>query len=173
MSGTRIGEKRPRIGSGLLAALFLATLLAVLATAGCEAPKAAQTPVKPLRIGLMITPQGLNDQGFNDQAYEGIKAAQKKYGIESVIIEPATMKDPEASLRFFAAQPFDAIIVVGMAFQRAIQKISAEHPELKFFAVDSDYDEGNIHGIVFREHEGSFLCGVILEDPQDRLYRWP
>lgn len=161
MSGTRIGEKRPRIGSGLLAALFLATLLAVLATAGCEAPKAAQTPVKPLRIGLMITPQGLNDQGFNDQAYEGIKAAQKKYGIESVIIEPATMKDPEASLRFFAAQPFDAIIVVGMAFQRAIQKISAEHPELKFFAVDSDYDEGNIHGIAFREHEGSFLCGVI------------
>jgi len=161
MSREGNGEKRPRIGSGFLTLVLCAALIALVLTAGCEGPKASPLPARKLRIGLMITPQGLNDQGFNDQAHDGIRAAEKKYGIEPVIIEPATMKDPEASLRFFAAQPFDAIIVVGMAFQNAIQKISAEHPHLKFFAVDSDVDEGNIKGIAFREYEGSFLCGYL------------
>ncbi|MBP7634945.1 BMP family ABC transporter substrate-binding protein [Candidatus Ozemobacteraceae bacterium] len=159
MSGERNGEKRPRIGSGLLTLTVWAVLAALVLMTGCGEPKPATA--KKVRIGLMITPQGLNDQGFNDQAHDGIKAAEKKYGIEAVIIEPATMKDPEASLRFFAAQPLDAIIVVGMAFQKAIRKVSAEHPQLKFFAVDSDVDEGNIKGVAFREHEGSFLCGYL------------
>lgn len=159
MSGERNGEKRPRIGSGLLTLVLCAALAALFLASGCQEQKPASVH-KP-RIGLMITPQGLNDQGFNDQAHDGIKAAEKKYGIEPVIIEPTTMKDPEASLRFFAAQPFDAIIVVGMAFQKAIRIVSAEHPQLKFFAVDSDVDEGNIRGIAFREHEGSFLCGYL------------
>ncbi len=159
MSGERIGEKRPRIGPGLLTLALWAVLASLILTTGCGERKPATA--KKARIGLMITPQGLNDQGFNDQAHDGIKAAEKKYGIEPVIIEPATMKDPEASLRFFAAQPFDAIIVVGMAFQKAIRKVSAEHPQLKFFAVDSDVDEGSIKGVAFREHEGSFLCGYL------------
>lgn len=159
MSGERIGEKRPRIGPGLLTLAVCAVLASLVLATGCGEQKPATS--KKVRIGLMITPQGLNDQGFNDQAHDGIKAAERKYGIEPVIIEPATMKDPEASLRFFAAQPFDAIIVVGMAFQKAIRKVSAEHPQLKFFAVDSDVDEGNIRGVAFREHEGSFLCGYL------------
>lgn len=159
MSGERIGEKRPRIGPGLLTLALCAVLASLALVAGCGGEKPATA--KKVRIGLMITSQGLNDQGFNDQAHDGIKAAEKKYGIEPVIIEPATMKDPEASLRFFAAQPFDAIIVVGMAFQKAIRSVSAEHPSLKFFAVDSDVDEGNIRGISFREQEGSFLCGYL------------
>lgn len=159
MSGEGIGEKRPRIGPGLLILALWAVLASLVLTTGCGERKPAT--MKKVRIGLMITSQGLNDQGFNDQAHDGIKAAEKKYGIEPVIIEPATMKDPEASLRFFAAQPFDAIIVVGMAFQNAIRKVAVEHPQLKFFAVDSDVDEGSIKGVAFREYEGSFLCGYL------------
>jgi len=107
----------------------------------------------------MITPRGLNDKGFNDYAYDGLKQAEKKFNIEGVVIEPSTMQDHEASLRFFAGQKFDAIIVVGVSFNDAIRKVAAEYPELLFFVIDSEIEEGNIRGIYFREDEGAYLCG--------------
>jgi len=128
---------------------------------GCGEQTNPKLSDKKLRIGLMITPRGLNDQGFNDLAFSGIQSAERKYGIESVLIEPATMADPEASLRFFAAQKFDAIIAVGVAFLNDIRTIAKEHPDLNFFVIDASIDEGNIKGITFREDEGSFLCGYL------------
>lgn len=164
MSGDQKPELRGGVrsrhvtGPGLVVLLVLAATLLV---AGCTDQAQAPTPGKKLRIALMITPKGLNDQGFNDQANAGLKEAERKYGIETVLIEPATMKDPEASLRFFTGQSFDAIIAVGVAFLDAIRKISTEHPQLPFFVIDSTVDEGNIRGISFREDEGSFLCGYL------------
>ncbi len=132
-----------------------------LFVSGCcnQEQKGEPGPVK--RIGLMITPRGLNDKGFNDYAYDGLKQAEKNLNIEGVIIEPSTMQDHEASLRFFAGQKFDAIIVVGVGFNDAIRKVSAEHPQLLFFIIDSEINEGNIRGIYFREDEGAYLCGYL------------
>lgn len=141
--------------------LLILCISILLLLSGCGANKKIIKPQRKLNIGLMITPKGLNDKGFNDSAYDGLKEAEKKYNVIGTIIEPATMKDPEASLRFFAAQKFDAIIAVGGAFVDAIKKISKEQPKLKFYIIDSDIQEGNIHGVAFREDEGSYLCGYI------------
>lgn len=144
----------------LLGILFLAGL-SMLVMPGCGGDSSGPAERKSLRIGLMITPQGLQDQGFNDQAHAGLKLAEQKHKVDAVVIEPATMSDPEASLRFFTAQSFDAIIAVGGAFTRAIRSIAKEKPELPFYVIDVDFDEKNIQGIVFREQEGSFLCGFL------------
>lgn len=147
--------KKSVFGTGILIlALFILSL-------GCCNQEAKHQPGPGKRIGLMITPRGLNDKGFNDYAHDGLKQAEKKFNIEGVVIEPSTMQDHEASLRFFAAQKFDAIIVVGVGFNDAIRKVSAEHPHLQFFVIDSEINEGNIRGIYFREDEGAFLCGYL------------
>lgn len=139
---------------------ILIVVAAALISGCCERkPEEPAGPVK--RIGLMITPRGLNDKGFNDYAHDGLKEAEKKYNIEGIVIEPATMKEHEASLRFFAGQKFDAIIAVGTAFTDAIRKISSEHPDLHFYVIDSDINEGNIRGIEFREDEGAYMCGYL------------
>jgi basic membrane protein A len=128
---------------------------------GCGNGKNGSSSENPLKIALMITPRGLNDKGFNDYAYDGLKEAEKKYNIVGTVIEPSTMQDHEASLRFFAGQKFDAIIAVGVAFTDTIRKIASEQPELNFYVIDSDIDEGNIRGISFREDEGAYLCGCL------------
>lgn len=141
---------------------ILALFLAVISLLpGCCTRQAPEKEVVQKRIGLMITPRGLNDKGFNDYAYDGLKEAEKKYSIESIVIEPATMQDPEASLRFFAGQKFDGIIAVGVAFVDVIRKIAAERPDLHFYVIDSDLNENNIRGISFREEEGAYLCGYL------------
>lgn len=147
--------KKSVFGTGIL------IIALVLLLSGC-CEKRPQEPGEPvMRIGLMITPRGLNDKGFNDYALDGLRAAEKKHNVEGIVIEPATMQDNEASLRFFAGQKFDAIIAVGTAFTDAIRKISSEHPGLHFFVIDSDIDEGQIKGIEFREDEGAYLCGYL------------
>ncbi len=150
----------PAARPGRRPVLALLGALALLA-AGCGDPAQPPTPGRKQRIGLMITPKGLNDQGFNDLAHAGLKEAERKHGIEAVLIEPATMQDPEASLRFFTGQSFDAIIAVGVAFLEPIRKIARDHPQLPFFVIDSTIDEGSIRGVSFREDEGSFLCGYL------------
>ncbi|GAB4276997.1 MAG: BMP family ABC transporter substrate-binding protein [Candidatus Rifleibacteriota bacterium] len=142
---------------GILIVCVVITMFA----AGCGDNNAHDKSRNRLKIGLMITPHGLNDKGFNDYAYDGLKEAEKKYNIEGTIIEPSTMKDLEASLRFFAGQKFDAIIAVGAGFTDAIRIIASENPDLNFYVIDSDINEGRIRGISFREDEGSYLCGYL------------
>ncbi|MBF0547206.1 MAG: BMP family ABC transporter substrate-binding protein [Candidatus Riflebacteria bacterium] len=140
--------------------LLIACSAFVIFIAGCSDSK-SNTADKQLRIGIVVSPQGLSDRGFNEMANAGMKAAEKQFGAETVIIEPSTMNDYETSLRFFTAQKFDAIIAVGMGFIDSIRKISKERPDLLFFIVDSDISEGNVKGISFREEEGSILCGYL------------
>ncbi len=142
---------------GILTVCVFLTIL----SAGCGNGNKQNAGDKQVKIGLLITPRGLNDRGFNDYAFDGLKEAEKKYNVAGTVIEPATMNDHEASLRFFAGQKFDAIIAVGVAFTDSIRKIASEQPELNFYVIDSDIDEGNIRGISFREDEGSYLCGYL------------
>jgi len=153
-------EKPPFLKKSVFSTGVLILAL-LLITSGCcnQEPKSDSGSSK--RIGLMITPRGLNDKGFNDYAYDGLKQAEKNFNIEGVVIEPSTMQDHEASLRFFAGQKFDAIIVVGTGFNEAIRKVSAEQHHLQFFVIDSEIDEGNIRGVYFREDEGAYLCGYL------------
>ena len=147
--------------SVLSIAILIALSFASLFIHGCGDGKGPDASEKQLKIGLLITPRGLNDKGFNDYAFDGLKEAEKKYNISGTVIEPSTMSDHEASLRFFARQKFDAIIAVGVAFTDSIRKIASEQPDLNFYIIDSDIDEGNIRGISFREDEGSYLCGYL------------
>lgn len=152
-------QRKPTVFKKSVFAIGVLIVLVLLQLTGCCNKSGPDAQATPKKIGLMITPRGLNDKGFNDYAHDGLRAAEKKLNIEGIIIEPATMQDQEASLRFFAGQKFDAIIAVGTAFVDTIRKISQEHPELVFFIIDSDINEGNIRGISFREDEGAFLCG--------------
>jgi len=128
---------------------------------GCDSAGTPAKIDKKLKIGLLITPKGLNDKGFNDLAYTGLKSAERKYGIEPTVIEPSTMKDQEACLRFFAAQKLDAVIAVGVAFLDSIRRVASENPQLRFLVIDSDVSEGQIQGVAFREYEASLLCGFL------------
>ena len=114
-----------------------------------------------LRVGMVFDLGGKGDQSFNDSAYRGLQWASK-LGVSYVDIEPGADADRETGLRMIAGQRFDLVIGVGFLFTDAIKEVSDEFPDTKFAIVDGYVpDKPNVSSLLFKEHEGSFLVGII------------
>lgn len=114
-----------------------------------------------LRVGMVFDIGGKGDQSFNDSAFRGLQWAEK-LGISHIEIEPGADADRETGLRMIASQGFDLVIGVGFLFEDAIKAVSGEFPDTKFAIVDGFVpDKPNVVSLRFREHDGSFLVGII------------
>jgi basic membrane protein A len=114
-----------------------------------------------LKVGMVFDIGGKGDQSFNDSAYRGLQWASK-LGVTHVEIEPGADADRETGLRMIASQGFDLVIGVGFLFTDAIKAVADEFPETKFAIIDGFIpDKPNVSSLLFTEHEGSFLVGII------------
>jgi len=114
-----------------------------------------------LKIGLVFDVGGKGDQSFNDSAYRGLQWASK-YDIAHVEIEPGADADRETGVRMLASQGFDLVFGVGFLFTDAIKAVADDFPNTKFAIIDGFIpDKPNVSSMLFTEHEGSFLVGVI------------
>ena len=115
-----------------------------------------------LKVGMVFDIGGKGDQSFNDSAFRGIQWAAEDFGINHIEIEPGADADRETGLRMIASQGFDYVIGVGFLFEDAIKAVADEFPDTKFGIVDGFVpDKPNVISLRFREHDGSFLVGII------------
>src|SRR5207248_3454670 len=120
-----------------------------------------------IRVGIVFDIGGKNDRSFNAAAWEGVKRARKDLDICLYDVEPGNPTSIEPAMRAFAEKNFDLIIGVGFAQGPIMQKVATDYPNIKFAIVDGVIvdDEGkplpNVASLVFREHEGSYLVGMI------------
>jgi basic membrane protein A len=118
----------------------------------------AQTAVKP---AIVYANGGKFDKSFN----EGVSNGAKKFSDETKItvadFEPANETQFEQALRRFAQRGQDPIIAVGFSQAVALEKVGKEFPNTHFTIIDSVVKLPNVQSVVFREHEGSFLVGML------------
>lgn len=121
-----------------------------------------------IRVGIVFDIGGKNDRSFNASAWEGVKRAQQELPICLYDVEPGNPTSIEPAMRAFAEKNFDLIIGVGFAQGPIMQKVAIDYPKIKFAIVDGVIleDDGktpvkNVASLVFREHEGSYLVGII------------
>lgn len=114
-------------------------------------------------VGLVSDVGQIDDNAFNQSAWEGVQAAAQALGAHADYIETYDARDYAANIEVFAQNNYDVIVTVGFAPGEAtIQKAQA-HPNIKFIGVDqyqaSSID--NLAGLVFyRKHQG-FLAGAL------------
>ena len=114
-----------------------------------------------LKIGMVFDIGGKGDQSFNDSAYRGLQWASK-LDISHVEIEPGADADRETGVRMLANQGFDLVFGVGFLFTDAIKAVADDFPNTKFAIIDGFIpDKPNVSSMLFTEHEGSFLVGII------------
>ena len=148
----------------LLSILFVSTLLFSSCSQTAEARRSNCTK----RVGIVFDIGGKNDRSFNAAAWEGVKRAQDDLPICLYDVEPGNPTSIEPAMRAFAEKNFDLIIGVGFAQGPIMQKVANDYPDIKFaivdgviFEADGKTPKQNVASLVFREHEGSYLVGMI------------
>ncbi len=121
-----------------------------------------------IRVGIVFDIGGKNDRSFNAAAWEGVKRAQQDLDICLYDVEPGNPTSIEPAMRAFAEKNFDLIIGIGFAQGPIMQKVALDYPKNKFAIIDGVIFEAdgktplkNVASLVFREHEGSYLVGMI------------
>ena len=104
---------------------------------------------------------GKNDKSFNESAYMGAEKFKADTGIAYRDFEPQNDSQREQALRKFAEQGFTPIVAIGFSQAQAVEKVASDFPDLQFAIVDMVVEKPNVASIVFKEHEGSYLVGVL------------
>ena len=126
------------------------------ATAMCLPALAADD--KP---ALLYDLGGKFDKSFNEAAYNGAEKFKAETGIEYVEFEVSNASQREQALTRFAEEGRSPIVMAGFAWVDTLKKVSADFPEQKFYIIDDVVEGPNVHSLVFKEHEGSYLVGVL------------
>ncbi len=121
-----------------------------------------------IKVGIVFDIGGKNDRSFNAAAWDGVKRAEKDLPICLYDVEPGNPTSIEPAMRAFAEKNFDLIVGVGFAQGPIMQKVADDYPNIKFaivdgviFEKDDKTPKKNVASLVFREHEGSYLVGMI------------
>ena len=116
------------------------------------------------KIAVAYDISGRGDGGFNDLAYNGARQAadQLRAELREVTARLDDTDDDRAErLRLLASNGYEAIVGVGFTYAGPMQAIAAEFPGTYFAIVDDGtVTAPNVQGILFAEHEGSFLVGA-------------
>jgi len=133
------------------------TLLGLMAAVSMVATSAMaqQGPAIVFDLG------GKFDKSFNESAYEGAEKFTKDTGIKYRGFEIQNASQREQAYRKFARDGNNPVIAIGFAAAAALEKVAKEFPDTKFAIVDMVVDLPNVRSIIFNEHEGSYLVGVI------------
>ena len=104
---------------------------------------------------------GKFDKSFNQSAYEGAERFTKETGVKYRGFEIQNASQREQAYRKFARDGNNPVIAIGFASAAALEKVAKEFPDTKFAIIDMVVGLPNVRSIVFNEHEGSYLVGVI------------
>ena len=114
-----------------------------------------------IRPAIVYDLGGRFDKSFNEGVYSGAEKFKKDTGIEYRDFEIQNDSQREQALRNFARKGFSPIVAVGFSHAAAVEKVATEFPKVQFTIIDMVVDKPNVSSIVFKEHEGSYLVGVL------------
>ncbi|WP_262270668.1 BMP family lipoprotein [Microvirga yunnanensis] len=104
---------------------------------------------------------GKFDKSFNEGVHTGAEKFKKDTGTDYRDFEPQNDAQREQALRRFARDGFSPIVAVGFSQETALKKVAEEFPKTQFAIIDAVVEKPNVQSIVFKEHEGSFLVGLL------------
>ncbi|RMH48140.1 MAG: BMP family ABC transporter substrate-binding protein [Alphaproteobacteria bacterium] len=104
---------------------------------------------------------GKFDKSFNEMAYTGAERWAKETGKKYRELELQSEAQREQALRRLAEAGASPIVVVGFAYASTLEQVAPDYPDTKFAIIDMVVDQPNVRSVVFTEHEGSYLVGLL------------
>ena len=139
------------------AGLAAAALAAAVATTWAGTV-AAQDDISP---AVVFDMGGKFDKSFNQGVYDGVERFKEETGTEYREFEVTNETQREQAIRRMAQRGADPILGIGFAQADPLAAVAEEFPDTRFTLIDGVVDLPNVQSIVFKEHEGSFLVGMM------------
>ncbi|TDL81926.1 BMP family ABC transporter substrate-binding protein [Palleronia sediminis] len=134
---------------------FTKTLLGAAAAGALLAGAASAEP------GLIIDLGGKFDKSFNESAFTGAQRWVEETGGDYMETELASEAQREQTMRRMAERGANPVMVLGFANASTLETVAPDYPDTTFVIVDAVVDQPNVQSVVFAEHEGSYLAGMM------------
>ena len=165
----------------LLAVLMAATMVLSLVACGGKEEPAAEAPATEeageaaeeaeeaapaaadLKVGLVTDLGGVEDQSFNQSAWEGLQRAAADFGVEVNYLSSSTDADYAPNLETFVDEEYDLIISVGFLLADATRAAAEANPDVSFAIIDDTTcaDLPNVTCMTFKAEQSSYLVGYV------------
>ncbi len=115
------------------------------------------------KVGLVTDVGGVNDQSFNQSAWEGLQQAQTELGVEVNYLESSTDADYASNIETFIDEDYDLIICVGYMLADATREAAIANPDVNFAIIDdsTNADLDNVTCLSFKAEQASYLVGYV------------
>lgn len=177
--------KLKRLGSLILAAMMVLGMTACGDSKTQEAADGASAKNADMKIAVVCSASGQNDNGYNQSACQGLEEIGKEIGAEYKIVEPVngvanaleTLAEDGYNLIFTLEYDFDALVKgVGGA-----KPIAEQYPDTWFVVFNDNPNRkedgstlhNNVISVLFDVHEASYLAGylsVYMNENQEKLF---
>ena len=127
----------------------------ILTLALAWAGAAAAQPALIFELG------GKFDRSFNQAAWQGAERWKQETGKPYLEFEVQNAAQREQAARRFAQRGADPVVGIGFPQASSIEVVAREFPKQRFAIVDMVVALPNVQSFVYREHEGSFLVGML------------
>lgn len=132
---------------------------ATVALAASAVSMSAMADVNP---AVVYSDAGKFDKSFSEAVWNnGVKRFMDETGIEVKEAEPTNLAQVEQYMKRLAKRGHSPIVAVGFSQANAVEAAAKEYPDAQFTLIDMVVGEPNVQNVVFKEHEGSFLVGVL------------
>jgi basic membrane protein A len=138
------------LASASLASLSFASLLGISAAVAAD--------IKP---AVVFDIGGKFDKSFNEGVYNGAEKFKTETKQAYAEFEVTNETQFEQAHRRFAQRGQDPIVGVGFNQANPVEKIAKEFPKVRFTLIDGVVKLPNVQSVLFKEHEGSFLVGLL------------
>jgi basic membrane protein A len=148
---------------GLLPVLVLAVAL----VAGCGGSSSKTSSDNSKKYVVLVTDIGqLNDHGFNQLAYGGLKRAIADLGIKGDVFQSPSSSDYVPNLTTAARKGADLVVSVGFDQANSIARVAKQFPDTHFAIIDVDWNDlpghpKNVEGLIFTEQQVGYLAGYL------------
>ncbi|GGL52451.1 BMP family lipoprotein [Wenxinia marina] len=134
---------------------FMKSLLGATAALAVTAGAALADPAVIFDLG------GKFDKSFNESSWNGAERWAEETGGTYAEVELQSDAQREQAIRRFAEAGYNPVIMAGFSNQTALETVAPDYPDTTFVIIDAVVEAPNVRSVVFDEHEGSYLVGVL------------
>ncbi len=113
------------------------------------------------KYGEVTDVGGIDDKGFNQLAWDGVKRAGSDLGADVQFLESQQQTDYEKNINEFINQGYNGLVTVGFLLADATKAASEANPDIPIAIVDFPSQTSGDMGLLFNVDEPSFMAGYL------------